>query len=59
MLSGRGTVSANGSVMAVEHPGAYELITHERSTAGELKLVVGGGVECHAVCFTPGLLARA
>jgi hypothetical protein len=59
VLAGRGTVSANGRELAVRHPGAYELIAHAQSTAGELELVVGPGVECHAVCFTPGLLARA
>ena len=40
---------------AVDHPGAYELIAHERSTAGLLELSLEGYVECHAVCFTPGL----
>ena len=41
--------------LAVDHPGAYELIAHDRSTAGTLELEVGDGVRCHAVCFTPGL----
>jgi hypothetical protein len=54
VLDGHGTVSANGREIAVTHPGAYELIAHERSTAGELALEVGEGVECYAVCFTPG-----
>ena len=39
----------------VDGPGAYELIRHEHSTAGELELEVGPGVTCLAVCFTPGL----
>jgi thiol-disulfide isomerase/thioredoxin len=55
VLDGAGTVTANGRTIAVDHPGAYELIRHERSTAGVLELDVGPGVRCHAVCFTPGL----
>jgi thiol-disulfide isomerase/thioredoxin len=55
VLDGAGTVEVNGRALVVEHPGAYELITHERSTAGELDLTVGEGVTCLAVCFTPGL----
>ena len=43
------------TVLTVEHPGAHRLIAHETSTSGELSLEVGGGVVCHAVCFTPGL----
>ncbi len=55
VLSGTGSVSANGAEIAVEHPGAYPLIEHDRHTAGVLDLQVGDGVTCHAVCFTPGL----
>jgi thiol-disulfide isomerase/thioredoxin len=55
VLSGTGRVSANGRELAVEHPGAYPLIEHERHTAGVLDLQVGEGVTCHAICFTPGL----
>ncbi len=55
VLSGTGTVVANGVELAVAHPGAYTLIEHERHTEGVLELRVGDGVECHAVCFTPGL----
>jgi thiol-disulfide isomerase/thioredoxin len=55
VLDGEGTVTANGETIAVDHPGAYRLIAHEVSTAGELSLQVGDGVTCHAVCFTPGL----
>jgi hypothetical protein len=57
VLDGEGTVTANGRTLTVGHPGAYELITHPRSTAGELELTVGTGAMCHAVCFTPGLAA--
>jgi thiol-disulfide isomerase/thioredoxin len=55
VLDGRGTVLCNGAELAVEHPGAYELINHGRHTAGELRLDVGPGVDCLATCFTPGV----
>jgi hypothetical protein len=60
VLSGRGEVcftAADGAagLVEVEHPGAYELVDHERHTAGELTLSCGAGVICHATCFTPGL----
>ena len=55
VLDGSGTVTANGRVIELTYPGAYELIAHERSTAGMLELELGAGVRCHAVCFTPGL----
>jgi thiol-disulfide isomerase/thioredoxin len=55
VLSGAGSVRANGREIAVEHPGAYELIAHDRHTAGVLELELGDGVACHAVCFTPGV----
>jgi hypothetical protein len=55
VLDGAGTVTAGGEPISVEHPGAYELLRHERSTAGDLQLTVGDGVRCHAICFTPGL----
>jgi len=55
VLSGHGAVRANGHEVAVEHPGAYPLIEHERHTAGVLELEVDPRVECHAICFTPGL----
>jgi AhpC/TSA family len=55
VLEGTGSVTANGRMFEVEHPGCYELISHPRSTAGELELEIGEGVRCLAVCFTPGL----
>jgi hypothetical protein len=55
VLDGNGTVRVNGRAIAVDHPGAYQLVAHRRSTAGELALAVGDGVVCHATCFTPGL----
>ena len=56
VLDGHGTVTANGTRISVDHPGAYPLIAHEVHTAGELDLEVGEGVECFGVCFTPGLV---
>jgi thiol-disulfide isomerase/thioredoxin len=56
VLAGEGTVTVNGRAFEVAHPGAYELITHGHSTAGELELELGPGVDCYAVCFTPGRL---
>jgi hypothetical protein len=55
VLDGTGTVVANGRELAVDHPGAYPLVEHERHTSGVLELEVGAGVTCHAVCFTPGV----
>jgi thiol-disulfide isomerase/thioredoxin len=55
VFSGAGTVRVNGRELAVEHPGAYELIAHERHTAGVLELELADGVTCHGICFTPGL----
>lgn len=55
VLEGTGTVTANGRAIVVDHPGAYELVSHPESTLGELDLTVSEGVTCHAVCFTPGL----
>ena len=55
VLAGHGAVSANGDTVKVDHPGAYVLIEHETSTDGHLNLELGAGVECHAVCFTPGV----
>jgi hypothetical protein len=59
VLDGAGSVHANGRELVVDHPGAYELISHPYSTAATLELEVGDGVRCHAVCFTPGLSPRA
>lgn len=55
VLEGEGTATANGVATPVHHPGAYELISHPRSTAGTLELALSDGVVCHATCFTPGL----
>jgi hypothetical protein len=57
VLDGTGAATVNGRTIAVEHPGAYLLIEHERHTAGELELELGPGVRCEAVCFTPGVAA--
>jgi hypothetical protein len=55
VLDGSGSVRVNGRALAVSYPGCYELLSHPVSTEGELELVVGPRVHCHAVCFTPGL----
>ena len=55
VLDGEGSVSVSGRQVRVDHPGAYELVAHPRSTAGVLEFEVGDGVRCHAVCFTPGV----
>jgi thiol-disulfide isomerase/thioredoxin len=55
VLDGHGAMTANGSTIAVDHPGAYPLIEHPRSRRGELALQGGPDVRCYAVCFTPGL----
>jgi hypothetical protein len=55
VLDGAGTVTANGRAIAVDHPGAYPLIEHDGHTVGVLELAVGDGVDCQAVCFTPGV----
>ena len=55
VLEGRGKVRANGRAIAVDGPGAYPLVEHERHTRGRLELELGDGVTCHATCFTPGL----
>ena len=57
VLSGTGLLTVNGRRVDVEHPGAYELISHQRSTEGVLELELGAGAHCHAVCFIPGLVA--
>jgi hypothetical protein len=55
VLEGSGSVTVNGRALSVPDTGCYELISHPRSTTGELALEVGPGLRCHAVCFTPGL----
>jgi AhpC/TSA family len=55
VLEGQGTVTVNGRAVPVDGPGAYELISHPRSTRGRLQLTLSDGVVCHATCFTPGV----
>jgi thiol-disulfide isomerase/thioredoxin len=54
VLDGHGEVTANDVTIAVDHPGAYEIVAHPRHTVGELVLELGEGVECFGVCFVPG-----
>ena len=50
-------VRANGRTIAVPHAGCFALVEHDRHTTGVLELEVPDRVICHAVQFTPGLLA--
>jgi hypothetical protein len=59
VAEGRGELRANSRFIAVDAPGAYPLIEHERHTEGVLDLEVSDGVVCHATCFTPGLASEA
>ena len=43
VLDGDGVVAASGRELRVDHPGAYELVSHPVSADGELELVVGDG----------------
>ena len=49
-------IRANGTTIAVPHPGCYPLVEHERHTTGVLELEAGDDVTCHAVQFTAGLV---
>jgi hypothetical protein len=55
VLDGHGAVTANGRELLLAGPGCYPLIEHARHTAGVLELALGPGVNCYAVCFTPGV----
>jgi thiol-disulfide isomerase/thioredoxin len=61
VLDGRGTVVVNrgagmgGRTLAIDRPGAYALVEHERHTASTLDLQIGEGVRCLATCFMPGV----
>ncbi|HYM56315.1 MAG TPA: DipZ protein, partial [Solirubrobacteraceae bacterium] len=61
VLDGDGTVrvtdgaSGGGRDLLVTHPGAYQLLEHDRHTKDVLDLEIGTGVRCLATCFTPGL----
>jgi thiol-disulfide isomerase/thioredoxin len=61
VLDGAGEVKVNGGSavggreLAIEHPGAYALLEHERHTTGTLELGIGAGVTCLVTCFTPGV----
>jgi hypothetical protein len=56
IFDGSGSVTVNGVELAVSHPGAHQLIEHDRHTEAVLELTIGDGVECLATCFTPGLV---
>ncbi len=48
-------VAGSWRTLTIKHPGAYQLIEHERHTTGVLDLELSAGVECLATCFTPGV----
>jgi hypothetical protein len=50
-------ILVNGTPRNVPHSGCFALVEHDRHTAARLELEVGDGVVCHAVQFTPGVVA--
>lgn len=62
VFEGAGTVEVRAGggeprVIAIQQPGAYPLIEHERHTVGHLELRLSEGLRCLATCFTPGVAA--
>jgi hypothetical protein len=57
VLEGAGEITVNGRTIAVSEPGCFPLVEHPHHTAAMLELEIGGGVTCHATCFTPGVPA--
>ena len=55
VLGGTGELEVNGERLAIEGPGARELLSHPRHVDAVLDLRVGEGLTCYATCFTPGL----
>ncbi len=55
VAGGAGTLSVNGSELAIAHPGAIEVIAHDRHTEGALDLEPGDGLTIYATVFTPGV----
>jgi thiol-disulfide isomerase/thioredoxin len=61
VLDGSGTVrvsdllSGASGELEIDAPGAYALLEHAQSTAGQLTLELDGDIRCFATCFTPGL----
>jgi thiol-disulfide isomerase/thioredoxin len=55
VFEGSGVATVNGTAVAIDHPGAHELIVHDRHTEGVIDLSVSEDLCCLAVCFTPGL----
>jgi hypothetical protein len=57
VLGGVGEVQVDGARVAIDAPGAYELVSHPHHVDAVLDLRVGEGLTCYATCFTPGLAA--
>ena len=59
VLGGAGELVGNGEPVAIDAPGAHELLWHARHVDAVLDLQVGDGLTCYATCFTPGLAPPA
>jgi mannose-6-phosphate isomerase-like protein (cupin superfamily) len=55
ILEGSGTLLVNGAEHNVAASGSKLIVAHERSTAASLELKTTDGLQCHSVCFSPGL----
>jgi hypothetical protein len=55
VVSGPGVVTVDGRDVTAASPGCVQLLAHAKSTAGDVVITPGEGVEVYATCFTPGL----
>jgi thiol-disulfide isomerase/thioredoxin len=55
VLEGDGEAAVGDRLIAVDAPGAHQLVEHPVSTEGFLDVRLSGALSCHATCFTPGL----
>lgn len=55
VFDGAGTVTVNGTEIAIPGAGAFSLVEHDRHTAGTIELAVGENVTCVTTFFVPGL----
>lgn len=55
VVDGTGTLTVNGTEIAVEGCGCLPLLEHDLHTEGVVELEAGEGVEVLQTCFTPGL----
>jgi thiol-disulfide isomerase/thioredoxin len=59
VVGGSGTLEVDGEPVAVEHPGALQVVAHETHAEGVIDLRPGAGVEVYATCFSPGVVPEA